>query len=82
MLRVTQEINTHKHSDKTTRFPMFEELDREDLHELAREFQGPFFATWIRNHQVFSLEKMEKKWAEKREIVKRFGFDELVLGMC
>lgn len=43
---------------------MFEELDREDLHELAREFQGPFYATWIKNHQVFSLGKMEKKWAE------------------
>lgn len=40
---------------------MFEELDREDLHELAREFQGPFYATWIKNHQVFSLGKMEKK---------------------
>ena len=65
-----------------TRFPMFGELDREDLHELAREFQGPFYVTWRKNR--FLLGKVEKNgervcfgnfWSD-------FGFDELALSMC
>ncbi len=64
------------------RFPMFGELDREDLHELAREFQGPFYVTWRKN--MFLLGKVENSgervcfgnfWSD-------FGFDELVLSMC